>query len=130
MAVNGKVTVDLDRARLRARFERGKDAAGKGVAEQVISDCNLYSVPDDGEHALKDSARPEKDGETWAATWNTVYAAYQYYGCWPDGSHVVREHTQGYTPNPSTQWVETARAEYGKGWERVAQREYVKGAGG
>lgn len=124
------VKVELDRAHLLARFQRGKDHAGPFIAEQILQDCNQYSVPDDGEHTLKDSGRVEKLEDDYAATWNTVYAAYQFYGCWPDGSHQIRNHTQGYTQNPSIQWTEAARAQYGADWEIVAQREFIKGAGG
>lgn len=124
------VKVELDRAHLSARFQRGKDHAGPFIAEQILQDCNQYSVPDDGEHTLKDSGRVEKLEDDYAATWNTVYAAYQFYGCWPDGSHQIHNHTQGYTQNPSIQWTEAARAQYGADWEIVAQREFIKGAGG
>lgn len=122
------VTVQLDAAHLTARFQRGKDHAGPILCEQILSDCNQYSVPDDGEHTLKDSGRTEKIGDDYTVTWNTVYAAYQFYGCWPDGSHQIHNHTQGYTQNPSIQWTEAAHARYGKDWEQVMQNEFVKGA--
>ena len=67
------------------------------------------------------------DGD-YAATWNTVYDAYQYYGCWPDGSHVVQQHDTSVNPEASTQWAEKARERYGDDWDIVAQREFVKGA--
>ena len=106
MAVNvGGVTVSLDRAHLKARMERGSEAAGAAL-----------------------SGRVEKIDGDWAATWNTVYAAHQFYGCWPDGSHVVHNHTQGYTENPSTQWTEVTRARYAEDWRAVAQKEHTKGA--
>ena len=128
-AIVGSVSVSLDRSKLAARLKRGDEAAGPVLAEQIIHDCNLYSTPDDGAHALKNSAKPEKlaDG-CWAATWNTVYAAYQYYGCRPDGSRVIQNHTMDYTPNPSTQWCETAKARFGEDWGVVAQKEHTKGA--
>ena len=122
------VTVQLDAAHLTARFQRGKDHAGPILCEQILSDCNQYSVPDDGEHTLKDSGRVEQMGDDFAVTWNTVYAPYQFYGCWPDGSHQIHNHTQGYTQNPSIQWTEPAHARYGKDWEQVMQNEFVKGA--
>lgn len=137
------ITVKLDRAHLAARMAAGKAHAGPILAEQVLHDCNQYSVPDDGEHTLKDSARVEKVGEDYAVTWNTVYAAYQFYGCRPDGSHkiwdgppiydingkLIRGHTQGYTQNPSTQWTEAAKDRYVRDWAIVAQREHARGAG-
>ena len=130
MANGGQITVTLNKAHLTARFRQGKEYAGPILAEQILQDCNQYSVPDDGEHILKSSGRVEKVDDDYAATWNTVYAAYQFYGCWPDGSHAVQNHTQGYTTNPSIQWTEAARARYGADWQIVAQREFVKGAGG
>lgn len=103
---------------------------GEILAEQILQDCNEYSVPDDGEgpQGLKASGRPEKVDGDWAATWNTVYAPYQWYGCWPDGSHVVKNHTPDYSINPSTQWGPEAEKVYGDDWDRVAQREHVRGS--
>lgn len=124
------VHVQLDRAHLQARLQKGKEHCGPALAEQIKSDCNQYSVPDDGEHILKDSARVEKVGEDHAVTWNTVYAAYQFYGCWPDGSHQIHNHTQGYTQAPSIMWTEAARRQYKKAWDIVAQKNFVEGAGG
>lgn len=124
------VHVQLDRAHLQARLQKGKEFGGHALAEQIMSDCNLYSLPDDGEHILKKSSRVEPyDGE-YAATWNTVYAAYQFYGCWPDGSHQIHNHTQGYTQSPSIQWTEAARQRYKPDWDIVAQKKFVEGAGG
>lgn len=124
------VTVQLDRAHLQARMKRGKQHAGPILAEQILDDCNQYAVPNDGEGTLRDSGRVEEIGEDHAATWNAVYAAYQFYGCWPDGSHQIQRHTMGYAANPSTQWTEVTRNRYDSEWQEVAQREYVRGAGG
>lgn len=125
----GHVTVSLDRAHLAARLKRGKDTAGKALAEQIIGDSIPYT-PNDGEGILQASARPEKIGDDWCATWNTVYAAYQWYGCWEDGSHVIKNHTTMPNVKATTQWVEAAKAEYGEKWGVVADREHKKGAGG
>jgi hypothetical protein len=108
----------------------GKAHAGPILAEQILHDCNQYSVPNDGEGTLRDSGRVEAIGQDYAATWNTVYAAFQFYGMWPDGSHVIKHHTQGYARAPSIMWTESAKRAYGKKWETVAKREYVKGAKG
>lgn len=126
----GTVTVTLDRAALTARFKAGAEHAGPIVAEQIRTDCNLFSVPDDGEHTLKDSSRVEKDGDDYAVVWDTVYAPYQFYGVRADGSHVVKRHTQGYSAAPSTMWTESGRERFGDDWDTVMQREFVRGAGG
>lgn len=126
MAANvGSVTVSLDRAHLTARLKNGEERAGRALAEQVIADSREFTPHDQG--ALEDSARPEKVGEDWCATWNTVYAAYQWFGCWPDGSHVVKNHDTSHNVNATTQWAEAARAKHGEKWGAVAQAEHVRG---
>lgn len=122
----GRVTVKLDRAHLAARMARGKAHAGPILAQQILDDCRPFTPHDQG--TMEDSGRPEQIGEDWAATWNTVYAAYQYYGCWPDGSHVIRNHDTSINAQATTQWAEHAQKQYGKDWETVMQREFVRGA--
>ena len=124
--MSGNVTVTLDRAHLTARMRAGRDHCGPILAQQILDDCRPFTPHDQG--TLEDSARVEQIGDDWAATWNTVYAAYQYYGCWPDGSHVIRQHNTSVNAQATTQWCEAARDKYGDDWETVAQREFVKGA--
>jgi len=122
------VKVQLDRAHLAARMKRGKEHCGPILAQQILDDSRPFTPHDQG--ALEDSGRVEQIGEDYAATWNTVYAAYQWYGCWPDGSHQINEANRDRDKNAeaSTQWVERAKERYGEDWENVAQREFVKGA--
>ena len=123
-----RVTVSLDRAHLAARMRAGKEYCGPILAQQILDDCRPFTPHDQG--TLEASARVEKVGDDYAATWNTVYAAYQYYGCWPDGSHVIRNHDTSVNAQATTQWAEAAHDKYGEDWAIVAQREFVKGAGG
>ena len=121
------VTVDLNRAHLTARLNRGKDLAGAAVAEAVLNDSRPYTPHDQG--TLEDSGRVEKvDGE-YAVTWNTVYAAYQWYGCWPDGSHAISNHDRSINAKATTQWAEAAKAEYGDSWRRIAENKMKEGSG-
>ena len=121
----GSVTVSLNRAHLSARLKRGNDRAGKALAEQILGDCKAYTPRDKG--ALQASAAPDKVDGYWCATWNTPYAAYQWYGCWEDGSHVIQNHDLSHNKKATTQWAEAARAEYGAKWGIVAQKEHVQG---
>ena len=123
----GNVTVKLDRAHLAARMRAAKAHCGPILAQQILDDSRPFTPHDQG--TLEDSGRVEQIGEDWAATWNTVYAAYQYYGCWPDGSHVVRHHDTSINAQATTQWAEAAKDRYGKDWAIVAQREHARGAG-
>ena len=120
------VRVSLDRAHLAARMKRGKEHCGPLLAEQVLGDSRPYTPHAEG--TLEDSARVEQIGEDYAVTYNTVYAAYQWYGCWPDGSHVITRHNTDINANATTQWIEAAKRVYGRDWNIVAQREFVKGA--
>lgn len=122
----GRVTVKFDRAHLTARFRRGKERCGPALAEQILADSGPYTPHDQG--TLEDSGRVERIGEDYAATWNTVYAAYQWYGCWPDGSHAIKHHDTSINQLATTQWAEAAKKVYARDWEQVAQREFVMGA--
>ena len=122
----GNVKVEFDRAHFTARMRAGKEHVGPILAQQILDDCRPFTPHDQG--TLEDSGRVEKVGDDWAATWNTVYAAYQYYGCWPDGSHVVTQHDTSVNPEATTQWAEHARERHGDDWDKVAQREFVKGS--
>ena len=122
----GKVKVTLDRAHLAARMRAGKDHAGPILAQHVIDGSRPFTPHDQG--ILEASARPEKIGEDWAATWDTDYAAYQYYGCWPDGTHRITKHDTSNNAEASTHWAEHAADRYRKDWEIVAQREFVRGS--
>ena len=121
------VIVKLDRAHLAARMRAAKAHCGPILAQQILDDSRPFTPHDQG--TLEDSGRVEQIGEDWAATWNTVYAAYQWYGCWPDGSHVVRHHDTSINAQATTQWAEAAKDRYGKDWAIVAQRAHARGAG-
>lgn len=123
----GTVTVKLDRAHLTARMKAGKAACGPALAEQILSDSRPFTPHDQG--TLEDSGRVEQIGEDYAATWNTVHAPFQWYGCWPDGSHVVKKHDTSINQQASTQWAEKAKEQNHDKWEQVFRREHVKGAG-
>lgn len=124
--MSGKVTVKLDRAHLAARMRAGKEHAGPILAQQILDDCRPYTPHDQG--TLEDSGRVEKIGDDYAATWSTVYAAYQYYGCWPDGTHVIREHNLAINARATTQWAEHAHRAHREDWQAVAAREHARGA--
>lgn len=119
------VRVEINKTRLQARFAAGKKMAEAALAEQVLSDSTNF-VPSDGESTLRDSGRPEVVGGDQAVTWNTPYAAYQFYGCWPDGSHQIVNHT---TSGTTIQWTETAKQRYAEDWRKVSENAYKKGMG-
>jgi len=120
------VKVNLDRAHLAARMRKGKERCGPFLAEQILGDSRPYTPHAEG--TLEDSARVEKIGDDYAVTYNTVYAAYQWYGCWPDGSHVIENHNTDVNSLATTQWIEAAKKQCGRDWHKVAQREFVRGA--
>lgn len=122
------VKVQFDRAHFAARMAAAKGHVGPILAQQVLDDSRPYTPHDQG--ALEDSGRVEQIGEDYAATWSTVYAAYQWYGCWPDGSHVIRHHDTSINAQASTQWAERAKDANGKEWEVVFRREHARGASG
>lgn len=113
--MGSKITIET--AGVTAKIGKMSKASLQAVAEQMLSDSRQYVPKQEG--TLRDSARIEMKGETEAdLIWDTPYAAYQYYGCWPDGSHQVRNHTTGGT---TTFWVEEAAKSRLKTWEQVAE---------
>ena len=121
------ITVTVNRAHLTARMNRGKELAGAAVAEAVLNDSRPYTPHDQG--TLEDSGRVEKvDGE-YAVTWNTVYAAYQWYGCWADGTHKIKNHDRSINAKATTQWAEAAKKVYGKSWQQIADKKMKEGSG-
>lgn len=113
--MSSKVIFDV--AKVAQRIKRSAKLAEQALADQIIADSREY-VPDDGEHSLRDSARIEEIGGETKVTYNTPYAAYQYYGCYPDGTHQVHNHT---TAGTVTQWLEHSKTVNHEKWLRVAQ---------
>lgn len=109
--------VIFDMGSLKRKVKKASQIAENAVADQIIADSRMY-CPTDGENTLRDSARIEHDGDGTQVTYNTPYAAYQYYGCWPDGSHQIRHHS---TSGTTTKWIEHAKAHNADKWLRVAQ---------
>ncbi len=116
--MSSKVVFDI--AAFIAKVKRGKQIAEKAIAEQIIADSRQF-CPSDGENTLRDSARIEQNGEGTQVTYNTPYAAYQYYGCYPDGSHQIANHT---TAGTTTQWIEHAKSVNADKWLRVGQNAF------
>lgn len=116
--MSSKVVFDV--AKFVTKVKKGKAIAERAIAEQIIADSRQY-CPSDGENTLRDSARIEQNGEGTQVTYNTPYAAFQYYGCYPDGSHVIKNHT---TAGTTTQWIEQAKAVNGDKWLRVGQNAF------
>lgn len=120
----GNVTVTLDTARIRRRFSAGKLRAERMLADQIIADSRPIVPKEEG--TLRDLVRIEQGDESTSVIWDSPYAAYQYYGCWPDGTHQIRNHT---TPGTSTMWVEKAKQRHGNDWQAVAQNAFKEGMG-
>lgn len=123
----GQVEVIFDRAHLVARLERAKEYMCAEVAEEVLADSRPYTPHDQG--ALEGSGTVEQIGRDYAVTWDTVYAAYQWYGCWPDGSHVIKNHDRFINAKATTKWAEAAKAQYGKSWLETARKKFKEGMG-
>ena len=107
-------------------MQKARQHAGPILAQQILDDCRPFTPHDQG--TLEDSGRIEQKGEDWAVVWSTVYAAYQYYGCWPDGSHRITQHDTSVNAQATTQWAEAAHAKYGKAWAEVMAREHAIGS--
>ena len=113
--------VEFDYSAFIGKVKKASRAAENALADQIISDSRQY-VPKQ-ENTLRDSARVEHENNGTQVVYETPYAAYQYYGCWPDGSHVIKNHT---TTGTVTRWIEHAKAHNADKWLRVAQNAVRK----
>lgn len=112
---------ELNHAQIKSRFKAKSANAAKAVAEAILHDSTPYVPKQQG--TLRDVGRVEVEPDGAAVVWDTVYAAYQWYGCWPDGTHVVKHHT---TPGTVTQWVNKAMRKYKDDWDQIAQNAEEK----
>lgn len=116
-----KIKVELNPF-FSSRIHSACEKAERVLAEQIKADCRDF-VPDDEEHTLRDTADIQTVNGHAAVVWNEVYSAYQYYGCWPDGTHVIKNHT---TDGTCTHWTDAAERLHRDEWETVAENAMRK----
>lgn len=120
----GSFEIKTDKMKWRAAVHNGSVKGAKMLAEQIRNDSLNYVPKEEG--TLRDSFRMEEVSDGVELVWNTPYALYQWYGCWPDGSHVVSNHT---TPGTSTAWVDKAKQKCSDTWKKVAENAFREGMG-
>lgn len=124
------IEIKTDKAKWANAISRASERGAYALAQQMFDDSKRF-VPSSGGAALgsEQSAnnlrmhgRPER-GESgeWYLVWDTVYAAYQWFGMRKDGSHVVRHYT---TPGTGKQWVELAKQGNERKWQAIAQKAF------
>ena len=121
----GSFEVRTNKAQWRLAVHNGSVKAAKILAEQIHNDSLNY-VPKEEGTLSEDSFRMEETADGVDLVWNTPYALYQWYGCYPDGSHVVSNHT---TPGTSTAWVDKAKQKCSDNWKKVAENAFREGMG-
>lgn len=112
-----QVKVDFDEAKVARSFSSGYDRARKWLKNEVAKDTNVIAPFQSGD--LRDSVIPTIGKPDDYLVWSVIYAAYQYYGCWADGSHVIQRHSQ---PGTDTFYFEKAKAIHKDKWVRVAKK--------
>lgn len=118
------VTVKTDKNVWKNVIEAASEKSADALAEQMMND-SLKKIPDDGEHTLRDIGKIENTGiGSRTLVWNNAYAGYQWFGMRSDGTHVVKHYT---TPGTGSAWVESARMENKKDWDKVAQNGFSGG---
>jgi hypothetical protein len=123
------VIVKTDRQKLQRVVGKASDLAMYAVAEQMLADSEKF-VPYSGGSiqsagGLRESGKVVKgDDGCFYLVYDSVYALYQWFGVRADGTHRVRHYT---TAGTGKQWIETARAQYGKRWQEMLQKEFNRG---
>ncbi|MBR4693988.1 MAG: hypothetical protein IKP07_04180 [Bacilli bacterium] len=112
-----KVTVDFDEVKCANSFKPGYNRARSWLKNEVAKDTNVFTPFRSG--TLRDSVLPTVDDPNDYLVWSVIYASYQYYGSWADGSHVITQHSQ---PGTDTYYFEKAKAVHKAKWVRVARK--------
>jgi hypothetical protein len=124
MSEQFKVSVSSEfyEGKMTEALKAATDAAVEMLANQVHSDCSALVPMQEGN--LRDSYEMTKTGDCKRTlSWNTIYALFQYYGCWPDGSHQIKNHT---TAGTTTMWFDVAKANCGENWQTVFEQAFKK----
>lgn len=112
-----KVHVDFDENKVYRSFNGGYNKARRWLKNEVAKDTNVFTPMLSGD--LRESVIPSIGNPNEYLVWSVVYAAYQYYGCWADGSHVIERHSQ---PGTEILYFEKAKAIHKEKWIRVAKK--------
>lgn len=100
-----------DKAAIKAQLQRAWDKVLPQLTDTILSETNEF-VREDSSAMRKSSytASNVKDGEI---IWNTPYAKRVYY---------TGDPSKEKNPRATTLWCEAAKREYGKDWEKRAQK--------
>ena len=139
-----KVTVTLDRSRVKARIKAGVDNMIPAVTEQALADCNYFAPQDQNilrasaaintslaaKYQPKKDLTPERqkildsaqgsDIKNGVIVYDTPYARRRYYTGTP---------SQDENPNASIKWCEKAHDTFGAEWDKTAQKSFTEGMG-
>lgn len=106
--------VKIDKARVRVALENRFDSRVlPALSEQILADSNEYARMDTV--ALIQSSLLHSTPQTGHLEWRTPYARKVYYTGTPSLDK---------NPRASRQWVEVARKNHKKDWEKLAQKHY------
>lgn len=123
------VEIKTDKAAWKAIVGKAAETAAYALAEQILQDSEKYVPFSGGSYQSAGFLRegridpPKGGGSELYLVYDAVYALYQWFGMRDDGTHKVRHYT---TPGTGTQWVEKARAVYGKRWQSQAQSDFSR----
>lgn len=110
------VKVTVDKSKVAAKIAAGKAAMIPAVAEQALADCNYFARRDQG--TMIESSETASDLQAGKLVWDTPYAKKAYYTGTP---------SKDVNPNASLMWCEKAKAEFGKDWDEIAQKNFGEG---
>lgn len=102
---------EFDSGKVKARITDARDRGMAALGEQALKDANYFCKEDSG--ALIDSSRVEKIPEGVDLTWNTVYAARQYYTGQPSPDK---------NPNASMMWAHKAYESYRDDYRAILRK--------
>ena len=102
-----------DKAAIGRQLQQAWDKTLPKLSELILADTNELVRVDQG--VLRDSSYSASNLPDGDIVWNTPYARRVYYTGTPSRDR---------NPRATTLWCEAAKREYGKDWEKQAQKVF------
>ncbi len=110
--------VTTNRSAIRACIKRGEAAAIPVVSMQALKDCNYYCRQ--YKSTMISSSYSKSILKKGLLVWDTLYAKRMYFTGTP---------SKDVNANASLMWCDKAEKTYGKDWEAIFQRAFLRGMG-
>lgn len=116
MAEKPSVTININRAAIKAKIKTAWKDSLFPLSVQVLADMNEYVRVD--QNVLRSSSATASDFDNGVLRWNTPYARRVYFTGTP---------SKDVNPNASLMWCEVAKSNHMRDWQKIAEKLFREG---